>query len=223
MELYPAATETYTEPEVDIQQSTTASEEGTCHHVLAPVTIYHSSEATDEDIVAAQERLEEAMNAVNMEDLQGVANGQVSQAGTFTASRASLYSDNNSSGKKVGFSMVGMLGIILVSLVAIKLAFNRKKRRARATKDFFSDDTENDGFTDDGTFVYPTEDELLGPEVCDEDELSYGEEYGKGSAFILEDLQDGLSYDGSYASSRVPVRFHRSAPTPKSLHDKACC
>ena len=78
-------------------------------------------------------------------------------------------------------------------------------------------------FTDDGTFVYPTEDELLGPEVCDEDELSYGEEYGKGSAFILEDLQDGLSYDGSYAPSRVPVRFHRSAPTPKSLHDKACC
>lgn len=160
-----------------------------------------------------------------------VADEEDSNSETFTASavRASVEHTSSSSGKKIGFS-IGMLGVVLVSLAALKVAMTRK-RKARFAKELYADMSDDE--PDDTTFVYPTEDELLGPEFGDDLEFEENQKLAakrgtddpKSSAFILEDLQDdGFSVEtgNSSASSRHPISFRQVAPTPE-FRRKGCC
>ena len=75
--------------------------------------------------------------------------------------------------KRVGFTM-GMLGLVLVSLVAIVVGKRRMKSRDQRSKAFYADMDDDEGGTaigdnasDADSFVYPTEEELVGPEFGD--------------------------------------------------------
>ena len=127
--------------------------------------------------------------------------------------------------KRVGFTM-GMLGLVLVSLVAIVVGVRRKKsREQQRSKAFYADMDDDEGGTvigdnasDADTFVYPTEEELVGPEFGD---LEFTEEgYHNNqvtSTMVLGDSSRKYSY--SRRDDDVQNKQHRGIDSNFILDD----
>lgn len=219
----------------------TTNEDNGCYHIVVVVDVYLTPDAEKQDTDMAKVALQNAISKANMDTILGIANSDVTRKFSTTTTSAFMATDTNS-GEKIGFSM-GMFGIILISLAALKVAFSRKQRaKARKAKALagMSDESlhYNHELEDDSTFVYPTEDELLGPEFGDlafdeayqshQKEQFFGNEEPKSSAYILDDLQEGISVEAggsSYGSNkqgrRPKASFRTVAPTPD--YRKGCC
>lgn len=139
--------------------------------------------------------------------------GDEGDAPTITAIESSMVSagDNNNTGKRVGFTM-GMLGLVLISMIAVIVGVRRKNAREDGVEKFYAsdmggDDTDDDDadrrttVSDDESFVYPSEDDLVGPEFDNVSQYGHGDLALIQSTNIAGDPRASYSVYGSSAST----------------------
>ncbi|CAB9503555.1 expressed unknown protein [Seminavis robusta] len=215
--------------------------EPTCIPVSVAVNVYHYTVLDDHE--AIKDDLQRAILGADMPELQGVTPGPVqvdseSNGSTtqIAAARAAVVTDDPNN-KAIGFSM-GVLGLVLVSLVILKVAFSRKRRTQRVKKMYANFDDGRTDF-DDESFVHPTEEELVGPEVGDwqldeannrhskRSGLGYARAFGgfgyQDSSYILDDLnQEAMSVETDPSFLSRPVNYRNVPPTPRKIGNTCC-
>jgi len=161
--------------------------------------------------------------STNVEDNDG-GDGD-SEISSFEGSRATVGGSggsSNNAGEKVGIT-VGMLGLVLVSMVALIVGKRRLRKREALEKGFHDDDDDDDETNDetkvsDNDFVFPPEEELVGPEYDArfddpaflQSQTDHDYPRDADTDAILRDLHSMPSY-----SSRHATRSSRSISTTK--------
>jgi hypothetical protein len=166
-------------------------EAGACHRTVVTADIYHVEELSSEEHVHIRSTLQDAITGldVRVEGIEAIHNGNVAAAVALKGSMMAVQEAGQDK-KTIGFS-IGMAGVVLLSLIAMKVILGRKQRSGK--EDHYS-------MEDDDTFVYPSEAELLGPEF----DLAL-EEQGNANANSYGGEADG----NAYYDVKEPAKFHK--------------